>query len=141
MIKNGKLCPSYHLSKGASLIGIKNEEGKYDILPEPIKIDDELLEEFQSHNTKAEKVLRFTNKCLESGCKQWTGSQCSVIETAIKNVEQQYIEDHLPVCAIRSDCRWYDQRGSEACKVCPLVTNYVEDLSKDEFFNHPKTTD
>jgi hypothetical protein len=27
----------------------------------------------------------------------------------------------LPACAIRRTCRWYHQRGAEACAACPLV--------------------
>jgi len=136
MINHGKLCPSHRLSKGASLIGIKNKEGKFDMLPEPIKVDQTLYHEFQSHATKPEKVLRFTNKCVQSGCKQWTGTKCGVIETVLEKVEQQYIEDSLPNCSIRNTCRWYDQRGGEACKVCSLVTTYVDDPKDDKYIKH-----
>ncbi len=136
METNGKLCPSSKLSKGAYLLGIKNEENKIDILSEPVKVDGELLEKFNTHDTKAEKALRFTNKCVQSGCKQWTGEKCGVIDNILEKVEEKYIEDNLPDCAIRSTCRWYFQEGASACKVCTLVTTYVEDPTDDKFLTY-----
>jgi hypothetical protein len=29
--------------------------------------------------------------------------------------------ESVPNCTIRSNCRWFDQTGYNACRVCPLV--------------------
>lgn len=134
MEKKGKICPSAKFSKGAFLIGIRNEKEEMDILDEPIKITEEIFNEFKATNTKPEKTLRLANKCIESGCKQWTGEKCGVIDDVLERVEEQYMKDQLPDCAIRPTCRWYSQQGSLACKVCPLVTTYKEDPKEDKFF-------
>jgi len=136
MKNNRKLCPSSRLTKGASLLGIRNDEGKMDILEEPLLITKELYNQFQAHDTAPEKALRFTNKCIQSGCKQWTGSKCGVIENILEKVERKFMKDQLPSCAIRNPCRWHNQRGPEACKVCPLVTTYLEHPTHDKFIDH-----
>jgi hypothetical protein len=41
----------------------------------------------------------------------------------------------LPRCAIRSSCRWFAQRGAEACAVCPLV---VADIGGTETYSSIK---
>ncbi len=136
MKNEGKLCPSSKFKKGASLIGIRNDKDEMDILKEPIKVTEELYKQFKEVGTKPEKTLRFTNKCIESGCKQWTGIKCGVIDTLLQDVEQQFIKDALPECAIRDTCRWFSQSGPDACKICPLVTTYVEDPKDNQYFHH-----
>lgn len=130
-----KTCPSSKFTKGASLIGIKNDEEEIDILAEPIKITEELYEQLKSADVKPEKAIRLANKCITSGCKQWTGEKCGVIDDRLAKVEESYLKDHLPECAIRTTCRWYSQQGDLACKVCPLVTTYTEFPKEEKFFN------
>ncbi len=129
-----KTCPSAKFSKGALLIGIKNDQEEMDMLDEPIKITDDIYDEIGASGILPEKALRTANKCLESGCKQWTGKKCGVIDSVLKRVENNYLKDQLPECAIRKDCRWYAQQGDIACKVCPLVTTYTENPQESKFF-------
>ena len=140
MKNQSKLCPSSRFTKGASLLGIKNEKGEMDILKTPIKITTEIHEQFSTTVAKPEKTLRFVNKCVQSGCKQWTGTKCGVIDSILERVEEQYVKDNLPECSIRETCRWYDQNGSDACKVCPLVTTYTEFPFENKFIK-PKSPD
>lgn len=135
-MKEGKLCPSSRFSVGSSLLGIRNDKDEMDILEEPIKITEEIYEQFKEEDTKPEKTLRFTNKCVESGCAQWTGSKCGVIENLLDKVEDEYVKNTLPACSIRQDCRWFEQRGADSCKICPLVTTHVEQPKENKFFNY-----
>jgi len=134
MENKSKTCPSAKFSKGAYLLGIRNEENQMDILEDPIKITDEIYKKFEEAQTKPEKTLRVANKCIESGCNQWTGEKCGVIDDVLVRVEENYLKDQLPECGIRSTCRWYSQEGSKACQGCPLVTTYSEDPKEDPFF-------
>ena len=136
MKDKGKTCPSAKFTKGAYLIGIKNDKDEIDMLEDSIKITDEIYKKFEEAGTKPEKTLRMANKCLESGCKQWTGEKCGVVNDVLQRVEARFLKDQLPKCAIRSTCRWYAQEESTACKVCPLVTTFTEDPKNSKFFNH-----
>ncbi len=137
MKDESKTCPSSRFSKGAYLIGIKNEQEEMDMLATPVKITAELYGQMHSSaaGTKPEKTLRVANKCVESGCKQWTGTKCGVIDNVLQSIEEKYLKDQLPECAIRSTCRWYAQRNIEACRACSLVTTYVEHSDENRFFN------
>ena len=131
-----KTCPSSKFTKGSLLIGIKNDQEEMDILEEPIKITEDIYEQLKAANSRPEKAVRVANKCITSGCKQWTGDKCGVIDEMLGKVEEGYLKDQLPTCAIRSTCRWYSQQKELACKVCPLVTTYTEYPKEDKFFNH-----
>ncbi len=135
MENQGKTCPSAKFTKGALLIGIRNEADEIDLLKDPIKITEDVYQKFTQAKTKPEKTLRLANKCIESGCNQWTGKKCGVIDNLLNTVEEKYVKDQLPECGIRSTCRWYSQTGAEACKVCTLVTTFKEDPKEDKFFS------
>lgn len=74
----------------------------------------------------AEKRFRFASNCVRSGCKQWTGSRCGVIDTVMAEATEE--QTTLPECSIRAECRWFLQSGNAACAVCPLV---ITDLRED----------
>ncbi len=129
-----KTCPSSKFTKGSLLIGIKNEEEEMELLADPIKITEEVYLEIKSLGVKPEKAVRVANKCIKSGCRQWTGEKCGVIDDALDKVENQFLKNHVPECAIRTTCRWYSQQGEIACKVCPLVSTYTEYPTENKFF-------
>ena len=68
-----------------------------------------------------EKRFRFGGLCVKSGCNQWTGSRCGVIDTIIESTGENNETVSLPDCSIRSECRWFYQSGANACAVCPDV--------------------
>jgi hypothetical protein len=69
-----------------------------------------------------QKRFRFAQPCVEGGCMHWTGARCNVIDQAILHEwKMDNLPDSLPHCGIRRYCRWFDQRGPSACRVCPLV--------------------
>ena len=118
--KESVLCPSSRAQKGARLLGVRQEDGRMAILPQPLLINDSFIEEANKHS-HAEQQFRFTNKCIESGCKQWTGNRCGVADTIIAVINDLVTGDELPVCAIRTKCRWFKQNGVESCKICSFV--------------------
>jgi hypothetical protein len=119
-------CPSAPLHESSKLLGIVNQEGEVAILPQPLAVDENFIENALEGRTP-EKRFRFTNKCVKSACQQWNGDSCGVIKTVLEKIEEQYWKTELPACGIRDTCRWFFQEGGNACKVCPLVRySYAE---------------
>lgn len=128
MEDNGKImCPSSKAQKGAMLLGILQDDGKVSILPQPLRIDETFIET-AGHQRPAEEQFRFTNKCVESGCSQWTGKRCGVADKVLSVLNDLPPQNEVPVCALRPSCRWHLQSGEEACRACVFViTHTTED--------------
>jgi hypothetical protein len=118
-MKEKFLCPSAPLYEGSKLLGVV-KENSVDILSAPIEVDDVFIKAANTGKV-AEQKFRFVNKCVKSGCEQWTGSECGVIKRVLTAVEEKIQNEQLPPCSIRPECRWYAQEGSMACKACPTV--------------------
>ena len=114
------LCPSAPLYAGSKLLGVVNENNEVDILREPLEVNAAFVEAANKGRV-AEEKFRFVNKCVKSGCAQWTGTACSVIQRVLDTMEGALLKDELPACNIRPTCRWFAQEGSKACQVCPMV--------------------
>lgn len=68
------------------------------------------------------QVLRFTAECQEGSCAHFVGSECSLVDRLVQILPASTAE--LPRCAIRSHCRWFLQRGKQAClRCCDIVTD------------------
>lgn len=125
--EEAKLCPSSTCSKGASLLGVVQGNKKVNFLEIPIKLNDEFIQKAHEQG-EPEKKFRFTNKCVKSGCNQWTGSSCGVMnELSALNPSVTANEEDLPKCFIRRTCRWYSQDGGKACKICLFVVTESRD--------------
>jgi len=132
--KTQVLCPSSKCKDGAQLIGIVREDGAVNMLQEAITITQDFVDT-ANLGRKPEMRFRFAGKCIKNGCAQWTGERCGIIDKIMDYVEDKVessSEDNqfsqLPNCSIRSQCRWFKQRGGEACKVCPMVITDVTTL-------------
>jgi hypothetical protein len=149
--RKGMLCPSSRAKPGSELIGVRQDDGTVAILPQPLPVDEVFLRIAAEHALAPEQRFRFTNKCVESGCSQWTGSRCGVIDQALtmmenavgknvtpkreavatmqaveemgtrKNAVSEMPAESLPACGIRPTCRWYHQSGAAACAACTIV--------------------
>jgi hypothetical protein len=119
------LCPSARCEEGAILLGIVGKDGLVGYVSPQMKVDEDFVRKAHEGRTP-EKRFRFSQPCIESGCIQWTGSRCGVIDRALQAAEDAQVVDtsdkKLPRCTIRPRCRWFAQVGREACAVCPLVT-------------------
>lgn len=114
------LCPSSVCIEGSALLGVVNTQGTVDILPEPIPIDEEFMQE-ANKGRKPETRFRFTNTCVKKECQQWNGQGCGVIEKVQQLLNIEATLQQLPACGIRSRCRWYLQSGPSACHACIYV--------------------
>ena len=124
-------CPSNRCKPGSKLLGIRQEDGKVAILPDALPIDDAFIEKTKEHPVPAEQRFRFTNKCIENGCNQWTGVGCGVIEEVVQYLSQVPAHETLPPCSLRVHCRWFLQKGADACRICPyIITEITEDSIK-----------
>lgn len=126
------MCPSHRCKPGSRLLGVRQEDGRVAILPEPFPVDNDFIEKVKNHPLLAEQRFRFTNKCIESGCGQWNDKGCGVVERMVKYLDQIPVDDILPACSIRPSCRWFSQRGADACRICPYVlTEITEEQLKE----------
>jgi hypothetical protein len=120
------LCPSYLSKSGAQLFGIQNGEGKIDYLKERITVDQTFVDTAKQGRA-AEERFRFAGKCIEKECHQWNGTshQCGLVDAIIERLNSPL--SNAPVhCPIKSRCRWFAQRGTEACANCNDVIRNLE---------------
>ncbi|WP_276482194.1 hypothetical protein [Paraflavitalea pollutisoli] len=121
-----KSCPSATCEEGAILLGVVNGDGTIGYISTPMTVDHDFVQEVHEQGNP-ESSFRFSNKCVTSGCRQWSNGQCGVINKIIHNNEDLDLPPRLPECSIRSSCRWYYQEGAKACSFCPyIITNMLE---------------
>jgi hypothetical protein len=117
------VCPSGRCQPGSQLIGIVGPDGRLGYVTPPMEIDSDFVA--AAHRGRApEARFRFTEPCLGQRCQHWANSQCALIDAICTDADVQLAvadESQLPRCGIRSRCRWFSQRGLEACHVCPIV--------------------
>ena len=121
------LCPSHDCQPGTILLGIVMRDGRVAFSTDRIIVNEEFVQIARTGRTP-EKRFRFGGQCVQSGCKQWTGGRCGVIDRIIESVDETIDTTDLPVCSIRPQCRWFYQSGAEACAICPEV---VTDLREE----------
>jgi len=118
------VCPSSTCRPGAKLFGIVLPDGHVALTSECIEVDREFAQ-IAHEGRPPEQRFRFASGCMEGACRQWTGKQCGLIDRLVAEHERQLGEVippvSLPECPIRPECRWYSQRGAQACSVCSLV--------------------
>jgi hypothetical protein len=78
-----------------------------------------------------EAHFRFSGRCVQSRCKQWSGTRCGVIDRQLGELGDLAVGE-LPECSIRSDCRWFRQTGAVACAACPLVLSIPPQIEETE---------
>ena len=123
-----KLCPSYKCKDGAILLGVVMRDGRVAFSADRIIVNKEFVD-IAREGRSPEKRFRFGGQCVQSGCKQWTGSRCGVIDSVIEEEKERLDYSSLPECSIRPECRWFDQRGAEACAICPeVITDTLEEV-------------
>jgi hypothetical protein len=121
------MCPSSKCQDGALLLGIVKEDGHVDMLHEAIPVDETFVETAKQGRLP-EMRFRFASTCAKNGCKQWTGTRCGIVDKILDHVKDAILEETLPVCFIRPTCRWYNQNGADACKICPWVITETSEM-------------
>lgn len=123
-----KLCPSYYCQSGAILLGIVMRDGRVAFSSDRLVVNEEFVQIARAGRTP-EKRFRFGGQCVQSGCRQWTGERCGLIDKITETANIDVESAGLPECSIRSECRWFYQSGAEACAVCPeIVTDSREEI-------------
>jgi hypothetical protein len=116
-------CPSAPAADGALLIGVVTADGRVANLGTPLPIDAAFLEIANAVGAP-EQRFRFSSPCQKQRCIHWKDRECGLIGelyTTASEAGENLEAAALPRCAIRAECRWWRQRGRDACAVCPLV--------------------
>ena len=119
------LCPSSPATPGARLTGVIEPGGRVANLPTPLPIDANFIDQARAGGP-LEKRFRFSSPCVEGRCGYWTGHECGLIGKLHEAIVAQVSEPSLPACAIRAECRWWRQRGRDACAICAFVVTGSE---------------
>lgn len=115
-----KTCPGAPMQQGARLLGIVNEHREVSLLSNDIEITDSFMNAAIKTGLP-ESRFRFAHHCVQAGCKQWKAGRCGVIDRVLEAVNDRDRKEDLPECSVRKTCRWFFQRGPDACRVCPYV--------------------
>jgi len=130
-VSDARACPSGRCRPGSHLLAIRTDEGLGYVDP-PLPVSEEFIQLVEHSGGAAEQRFRFTERCIEHGCSQWSGGGCGVIERLLAT--RVGTPHELPACGIRPRCRWFAQRGADACAVCPyVVTDNAQALVPIEF--------
>ncbi len=129
MNSDKKLCPSHNCQEGSILLGVVNGDGRVAFSADRIIINQEFVQIARA-GRMPERRFRFGGQCVTSGCKQWTGKRCGVIDSITQVMDVNLENVDLPECSIRSECRWFFQSGAEACAICPeIITDLREEIA------------
>jgi hypothetical protein len=83
----------------------------------------------QAAPARPDDVFRLAAKCEQSKCTHFDGDRCQLAVRIVAMLPE--VTEHLPPCAIRPDCRWYEQEARAACLRCPQIVTHVQ--GADEF--------
>ncbi len=116
------LCPSSNRTDlpNSVVFGIINgtvENPRVTYLKKAQPLTDELIA-LAAPVTPAE-VFRTATTCVANKCIHFDGTNCRLAERVVEKMP--VVEQQLPACSIRKDCRWFQQEGKAACMRCPQV--------------------
>lgn len=132
-------CPSGASNRPESLVlGVRSaDDGSVAYLDEPVPAADVLG--MVPEGIEPRRILRFASHC-EASCGNRVGTQCGLVDR-ITAVPAPPHAQAVPRCHLRTRCKWWQQRGVEACHRCPAVSTLM--LAEDELGNlvaDPATT-
>lgn len=122
-------CPSAQADmKGAHVFAVVSgsaTEPQVAYLKPDAEISEGLLKEVGPE--VAAHAFRFSATCEENRCCHYDGRRCGLGRRISQGLDP--VVDSLPVCQIRSTCRWFAENGREVCLRCPQVVTYVPESS------------
>ena len=115
------LCPSAlpEMPQGRvfGVVGGTATEPRLSYLDQTAPVTDEIVA--MAGPVKPTEVFRLAAPCVESKCCHFDGQDCKLATRIVQILPA--VSEGLPVCAIRKDCRWFQQEGRSACMRCPQV--------------------
>lgn len=115
------LCPSARPELAESVvfgvIGGTVEDPHVTYLRQPLPVTDNLIE--LSAPVTPTEVLRTAAPCAAQGCQHFDGGNCRLVMQIVEQLST--VTEALPPCAIRKECRWWQQEGKAACMRCPQI--------------------
>jgi hypothetical protein len=125
------MCPSAQPDMEESLVlGVVEDttEGRrLAWIERPQPVTQELLS--LTRDVDPRNIFRFAARCEEQRCVHFDGQDCQ-LATRIVQILPRTV-DVLPACAIRPECRWYQQEGKAACFRCPEVVTHLDNASAE----------
>jgi hypothetical protein len=120
-------CPSGRCREGAVLVGIMGRDGRLGYITPAMPIDADFVAHARAGRTP-ESRFRFGEPCVKERCAQWAGDHCGLIDMLLASPQGTAATSGrrgtpLPHCGIRGSCRWFRERGADACAICPLVVH------------------
>jgi len=115
---------------GLRLLGVVEptvEGPRLAYLNEEVPVTEELLA--QTAPAQPTEVFRMAAGCEERRCLHFDGERCQLATRIVRFLPT--VVDDLPICRIRSTCRWFEQEGREACLRCPQVVTESADVSPE----------
>jgi hypothetical protein len=116
--KDNVLCPSARCEDGVLLLGVVRPDGTVAFSSSRVQIDGDFVE-IAKRGRAPERRFRFASACLAQGCGQWSDGRCGVADRVVQDLEPRAVS--VPRCAIRAECRWFQQRGLAACHICAEI--------------------
>lgn len=118
------LCPSATAqSDGANVfavIGGTPDRPRVNYLDTKIPFDDSLAS--ISGSLDPTEVFRIAGRCSGQQCLHFESNRnaCRLVEKVVRLVPSVAV-GKVPRCAIRVECRWWEQEGVMACRRCPQI--------------------
>jgi hypothetical protein len=106
--------------EGSAVIGVVGgtpAEPRVAYLARPLPVSASVIE--LADDVEPEEVFRFAAPCAEGACRHFRSGECRLGERLVARVPR--VTDGLPPCSIRARCRWWRERGADACARCPGV--------------------
>jgi hypothetical protein len=109
------------------LVGVVGPGGRLGYVTPALAVDAQFVARTRL-GRPPESRFRFAEPCVEARCAQWAGDRCGLIAQLLASPRGAEAASRergrpLPRCAIRRSCRWFAERGPEACAICPHVVH------------------
>lgn len=120
------LCPSAQPEmEGARIFGVVEGTARAPrvrYVSEPLPVTPQLLA--LTEPVPATEVFRIAAPCAATACQHFDGVHCTLAQRVVQMLP--LATDVIPPCQIRSECRWWRQEGSAACRRCPQVVTQLQ---------------